>query len=473
MSSKLPAAPAHEGGAGATGPGLEASAPPVAGPAPGRFDASPSIADLLSVFGRIGLISFGGPAGQIALMHRMLVDERRWISEQRYLSALNFCMLLPGPEAMQLATYVGWAQRGVLGGLIAGLLFVLPGAALMLALSLGYAAYGNVPVVAAVFVGIKAAVLAIVIEALLKVARRALKSSPDWLVAGVAFLAIYALDVPFPLIVMAAALFGYVRAAAAGGALPGAGAAPVTEDTPLPKGHLRDTAVTVSVWLAIWILPLLAVVAVFGTQHVLAELAWLFSKLAVVTFGGAYAVLAYLAQAVVEDYRWLKPGEMLDGLGLAETTPGPLILVLQFVGTIAAYREGGGSPVLMGLLGAFVTLWATFAPCFLWVFAGAPYVERLTRMPKLSAALKAVTAAVVGVILNLTVWFGLHVLFRSVGKVELGPLSLSLPNLSTVDPVAVVLAGIAAVMMFALHRGIMTTLAVCAVLAWGWSVIPK
>ncbi len=420
---------------------------------------APSLMEMLQVFGRIGVLSFGGPAGQIALMHRVLVDEKRWIGEQRYLSALNFCMLLPGPEAMQLATYVGWTLRGVTGGLIAGLLFVLPGAALMLALSIGYALYGSLPLVTAVFIGIKAAVLAIVVQALLKISKRALKGRADWLIAGAAFLAIYVFDIPFPVIVLAAALFGYFWAAgtAVTAAVP-AGASPVLWQT---------TATTVAVWLAVWLLPLAAVVAIFGPSHVLSQMAWLFSKLAVVTFGGAYAVLAYMAQAVVDDLRWLRPGEMTDGLGLAETTPGPLILVLQFVGTIAAFREGGGSsPLVMAVLGSAVTLWATFAPCFLWVFAGAPYIEWLTRMPRLSAALKAVTAAVVGVILNLTVWFALHVLFRSVGKVDAGPISISLPNVSTVEPLAVALAVIAAVMIFSLNRGILTTLATCGALAY-------
>ncbi|MDZ4841563.1 MAG: chromate efflux transporter [Hyphomicrobium aestuarii] len=438
--------------------------------------APPQLIELIRVFGQIGFISFGGPAGQIALMHRMLVDERRWIGEQRFLSALNFCMLLPGPEAMQLATYVGWTQRGVVGGLIAGLLFVLPGAALMLALSLGYALYGNVPVVSAVFLGIKAAVVAIVIEALLKVARRALKGTADWIVAAAAFIAIYAFDVPFPLIVLAAAMFGFIRASGipsepAASKDDGRAQTASAPGTPgsMPGstfgGSLSSTATTVILWLAIWIAPLAAVVAIFGPDHVLSQMAWLFSKLAVVTFGGAYAVLAYMAQAVVDDYRWLKPGEMMDGLGLAETTPGPLILVLQFVGTIAAFREGGGSPILMGVLGAFVTVWATFAPCFLWVFAGAPYVERLTRMPKLSSALKSVTAAVVGVILNLTVWFALHVLFKSVGTYTAGPVKITIPDVTSADPLAFSLAAVAAVMLFVWHRGIMVTLAVCAALA--------
>jgi chromate transporter len=422
----------------------------------------PSFAALVAVFAKIGILSFGGPAGQIALMHRIIVDERKWLDEKRYLSALNFCMLLPGPEAMQLATYVGWRLHGVAGGLAAGLLFVLPGAVIMLALSLAYALYGNVPVVTALFVGIKAAVLAVVVEALLRVSRRALKGSADWAIAAAAFVAIFFLEVPFPLIVLAAAIFGYLRTQEADIA---ASTAAAKTETALADVNWRATATTIAVWLAVWILPLLAIVATFGSGHVLSQMAWFFSKLAVVTFGGAYAVLAYMAQAVVEDYRWLKPGEMMDGLGLAETTPGPLILVLQFVGTIAAFREGGGAPIAMGVLGALVTLWATFAPCFLWVFAGAPYIERLTRMPRLSSALRAVTACVVGVILNLTVWFALHVLFRSVGNTHVGPVKLMVPDIATLDLTAAGLAVLAVVLLFGLHRGILTTLAVCAGLA--------
>jgi chromate transporter len=420
---------------------------------------SPTFRELLVVFGRIGVLSFGGPAGQIALMHKVLVDEHRWIDERRFLSALNFCMLLPGPEAMQLATYVGWRLHGVAGGLAAGLLFVLPGAVVMLALSLIYALFGNVPIVAAIFVGIKAAVFAIVIEALMRVARRALKGSADWWTAALAFVAIYALNVPFPIIILAAALVGYWRGS--GQAVSGE-ATQVAASKPVP---LVQTVRTVAVWSALWILPLLGVVALVGRDHVLSQLAWFFSKLAVVTFGGAYAVLAYMAQDVVQHYGWLSAGEMVDGLGLAETTPGPLILVTQFVGTLAAYRTGGGTSIWMGLAGAAVTLWATFVPCFLWVFAGAPYVERLNSAPRLSAALRSVTAAVVGVILNLTVWFALHVLFARVPTQTWGPFKLALPELASVQPLAVALAMLAVVLLFVLHRGIGVTLGVCALVA--------
>ncbi|MGQ0672453.1 MAG: chromate efflux transporter [Hyphomicrobium sp.] len=423
--------------------------------------AAPTFREALGTWGRIGCLSFGGPAGQIAMMHKILVDEKKWLDEKTYLTALNFCMLLPGPEAMQLATYAGWRLHGTLGGLAAGLLFVLPGAALMLALAIFYAMYGNVPVAEALFVGIKAAVLAIVVEALLRVARRALKSDTDWLIAAAAFMAIFFFGVPFPVIVIAAALTGYLRGAGA----TTTAAAPSAMSTPVP---FSQTLRTVLLWLAIWIVPLAAIVLAFGPTHVLSQLAWFFSKLAVVTFGGAYAVLAYMAQDVVQTHGWLAPGEMLDALGLAETTPGPLILVTEFVGTLAAWRHGGGTPLAMGLLGALVTLWATFAPCFLWIFAGAPYIERLNANPKLKAALAAVTAAVVGVILNLTVWFALHVLFGKVSDTAWGPLRLHLPDLATLQPVAVVLSALAFVLLFALHRGIVTTLAICGALAVGW-----
>jgi chromate transporter len=363
---------------------------------------------------------------------------------------------------MQLATYVGWRLHGVWGGLAAGLLFLLPGALVMLALSMAYAVFGKLPLAEALFVGIKAAVLAIVVEALLRVARRALKERADWAIAALAFAAIYAFAIPFPVIVLAAALIGFFRARQSG---------PHSDAPPPARVALVDTLKTVALWLGIWILPLLAVALAFGRGHVLTELAWFYSKLAVVTFGGAYAALAYMAQAVVESYGWLTPGEMLDALGLAETTPGPLILVTQFVGTLAAWRHGGGPPVLMGTLGALVTLWATFAPCFLWIFAGAPYIERLNAEPRLKSALATVTAAVVGVILNLTVWFALHVLFANVATLDAGPFRPAVPELSSINLVAVALSAVAFALLFALHRGILTTLAVCGALALGWRLM--
>jgi chromate transporter len=407
------------------------------------------------VFGRIGLLSFGGPAAQIALMHRELVDEHRWLEERHFLSALSFCMLLPGPEAMQLATYAGWRLHGVRGGLVAGLLFVAPGAVLVLALAMLYGAYGTTPTVAALFVGVKAAVLAIVLEALLRVAKRALKGRLDWMTAAAAFVAIFFLNLPFPLVIATAVAAGYWLRKAA----------PVASAGAMPRLPISATLRTVAVWLAIWIVPLLMIAAIFGEHHVLSQLAWFFSKLAVVTFGGAYAVLAYMAQAVVSGYGWLTPGEMLDGLGLAETTNGPLILVTEFVGYIAAMKQGG---VGMGILGALVTLWATFVPCFLWIFAGAPYVERLTHAPRLAAALQTVTAAVVGVIANLSVWFALHVIFRQVNELHVGPIRLFVPELASLDVVALTLSGVAMAMIFWLRRSIVETLAICAVAALAW-----
>ena len=423
--------------------------------APGAH-ASPSFPQIVSVFGKIGLLSFGGPAAQIALMHRVLVDEQRWLDERRFLSALSFCMLLPGPEAMQLATYAGWRLHGVKGGLAAGLLFVLPGALLVLALSILYGAYGQTPMVAALFVGVKAAVLAIVLQALVRVANRAIKGRLDWTVAAAAFVAIFFFNLPFPLVIAAAAAAGYFLRS-------NEPVAPTSEAvTPVPVAQVLRT---LAIWLAVWIVPLLAVAAIFGPDHVLAQLAVFFSKLAVVTFGGAYAVLAYMAQEVVSGYGWLTAGEMLDGLGLAETTNGPLILVTEFVGYIAALRQGG---VGIGILGALVTLWATFAPCFLWIFVGAPYIERLTHAPRLASALRTVTAAVVGVIANLSLWFALHVLFARVDELHAGPLRLFVPDLASLDPVALVLSALALVLIFALRWSIVATLGLCGAIALLW-----
>ena len=422
----------------------------------------PSFAEAFRVWTRIGLTSFGGPAGQIALMHRILVDDKKWLDERTYLLALNFCTLLPGPEAMQLATYSGWRLHGVKGGLAAGLMFVLPGALLILLLSVLYALYGSVPAVTAVFTGIKAAVLAIVIEALLRISKKSLKDQTEWLIAAASFAAIFFFKLPFPLIVLAAGLIGYLRSRNV----------PVepqaVASTPVP---LSQTLATIALWLAIWIVPLLAIAVVFGFDHVLAKLAWFFSKLAVVTFGGAYAVLAYMAQDAVQTHGWLQPGEMLDGLGLAETTPGPLILVTEFVGFLAAYRTGGEPALVMGILGAAVTLWATFAPCFLYIFAGGPYIEWLKSAPRLKSALSAITAAVVGVILNLSLWFALHVLFRTVTDTAAGPMILPVPEFSSLDAIAAALAVLAAVLLFGFHANIMLVLATCAALALALSWI--
>ncbi len=414
--------------------------------------------EAVAVWARIGVLSFGGPTAQIALMHRVLVEEKRWLDEERFMGALSFCMLLPGPEAMQLATYAGWRLHGLKGGLAAGLLFVLPGAIVMLALALIYAAFGTLPVLEALFFGIKAAVLVIVVEALIRVARRALKLPEHWVIAGLAFIGIFVLALPFPLIILAAGLFGFWRAL---------GTLPVDQPAHAPLVPIAQTLRTIAVGLVIWIVPLAGIALVFGRDHVLTQLGLFFSKLAVVTFGGAYAVLAYMAQDVVEHYGWLTPGQMLDGLGLAETTPGPLILVTEFVGALAAWQHGGGPPMLMALLGALVALWATFAPCFLWIFAGAPYIERITAEPRLKSALQAITAAVVGVILNLALWFALRVFFARLKPLSWGPLQLDMPIAASLDWPAVAIALVSAVLLLRLHWSIGAVLAVAAALGAG------
>jgi chromate transporter len=427
-------------------------------------DASPkpSFAEALALWARIGLISFGGPAGQIALMHRLLVDEREWIDDRRFPNALNFCMLLPGPEAMQLATYVGWRLHGTIGGLAAGLLFVLPGAFVVLLLSIAYAYLGKVPIVETAFLGVKAAVLVIVVEALLRVAKRALRGPYDLVIAAAAFVGIFFFAAPFPLIVVAAAAIGWVMALAS----PRPATAAADNPEPVPLTRTLKTAV---LWLVIWIGPLLLVATLLGRDHVTTQIALFFSKLAVVTFGGTYSVLAYMAQQTVETFSWLTAGEMLDGLGLAETTPGPLILVTQFVGFLAGFRHGGDPKLAFGLLGAAITLWATFAPCFLWIFIGAPYVERLSANPRLAGALGGVTAAVVGVILNLSLWFALHVIFGTVTSVGYGPLQLWTPDLASLNVEALVLALLSALLLLGLHLGIVSTLAIAAAAALVWS----
>lgn len=431
------------------------TAPVLTPKASAPFTPVVSFEEALATWARIGVLSFGGPTVQIALMHKIIVDEKKWLDEARYLNALSFCMLLPGPEAMQLATYVGWRLHGLKGGLAAGLLFVLPGALVVLAMSMIYGAFGNVPLVEAIFLGIKAAVLVIVIEALLRIAKRALKLREHWIIAALSFLAIFFLGAPFPLIILAAALFGFFRAT---GAEAPQSAAPALI---APSTTVR----TIGVWTAIWFAPLLALAGLFGRDHVLSQLSLFFSKLAVVTFGGAYAVLAYMGQDVVTRYGWLDAGAMMDGLGLAETTPGPLILVTEFVGYLSAYRHGGEPAWTMGLLGAFVALWATFAPCFLWIFAGAPYIEWITHQPRLKGALAAITAAVVGVILNLAIWFALHVFFKEVALNELGPLKLWIPTLTSLDWRVVVLSILSGFLLLVRHWSIPAVLAVAAALA--------
>jgi chromate transporter len=430
---------------------------------PARDTAFPSFREAAKVWWRIGLLSFGGPAAQIALMHREVVDDRRWISDARFLHALNFCMLLPGPEAQQLATYLGWLMHGVKGGLVAGLFFIIPGVAVMMVLSLIYATLGGVPVIAALFFGLKCAVLILVIEALLRVAKRALKGTIPWLVAAAAFVALFAFDVPFPIVVLSAALIGYAmpHAFAAGGHGKAKDGPPAMLDALLARepdriprmaGAARRAGLAAMVlWL--WPVALLIGSGTFG------DIAWFFSKMAVVTFGGAYAVLAYVAQEAVDGYRWLTAQEMLAGLGLAETTPGPLILVLQFVGFLAGYRDSG---VLGGFAGALLTVWVTFAPCFAWIFLGAPFVERLHEAPRLKGALAAVTAAVVGVIANLSVWFGLRVAFARVETVRSGPFTIGVPDPLSLVPDAVALSALAAVCLFVLKLGVVRTLGITA-----------
>ena len=428
----------------------------------------PSFSELTRVSARIGFLSFGGPAGQIALMHRELVDERRWVEEEEYLQALNLCHLLPGPEAQQLATWIGWKLHGWKGGIVAGGLFVLPGALVMLALSVLYAMAADLGWFAALFLGIKAAVLAIIAQALLRIAGRALKTPLQRVLALAAFAALFLFDAPFPLVVLAALALGAIVGAKRPDWLALKPVGPAGEGHPSPwLASLK----AVLVWGAIWAAPMLAVLVFLGREHVLWDIGLFFSQLAVVTFGGAYAVLAYMAQEAVSGFGWLAPGEMVDGLGLAETTPGPLILVTQFVGYLAAFRapEPFG-PLLAGVLGAALTTWVTFAPCFLWIFAFAPWMDRLQRSPALKGGLAAVTAAVVGVIANLALWFGLHVLFARVSTLQTGPLRLQVPDWASFDWRAAVIAGVCALLVFALRWSVVRTLLAAAAMGLVLSV---
>ncbi|KPA20596.1 putative chromate transport protein [Shimia sp. SK013] len=418
-----------------------------------RVDETPTLGEATQVWWKIGILSFGGPAAQIALMHKEIVEDRSWLSEQQFLNALSFCMLLPGPEAMQLATYAGWRLHGTRGGLIAGLLFVLPGAVVIMMLAAIYSIYGNVPLVEALFYGIKAAVLVIVVEALMRVAKKALSQRVHWIIAGMTFVGLFFLSIPYPLIVLIAGVFGWFMGT------------PDADGQTIGTAHVsvRKTSGTIVLWLAIWLLPLIAL-ASSGAPELLVEVGTFFSTLAVVTFGGAYAVLAYMAQDVVGHFGWLTAGEVVDALGLAETTPGPLILVTQFVGFLAGFKEGG---LLLGLSAAVVALWVTFAPCFLWIFAGAPYIEWISSQPRLRGALKAITAAVVGVILNLSIWFAMHVLFADVSQQKLGPITLWRPDIETVEWLTVALFLISGFLAFRLHWGIIRVLFVAALLGAG------
>jgi chromate transporter len=431
-----------------------------------------SLGEATRVWARIALLSFGGPAGQIALMHRILVEEKRWIGEQRFLHALNFCMLLPGPEAQQLATYVGWLLHRTRGGLIAGTLFVLPGLIAIMALSWIYVLYGRMAPVAALFFGLKAAVVAIVFQAVVRIGSRSLRRTPQQAVAAAAFAAIFFFDAPFPLIVAIAAAAGFLMASMGSRSfdhIDGDDVAPAyaDEDSALGaelseharSGRGRSVAIS-SLLLLMWLAPVGALALAAGADNIFAQIASFFARMAVVSFGGAYAVLTYVAQAAVDAYGWLSPTEMLDGLGLAETTPGPLIMVTQFVGFLGAYRNPGSlPPLLAGTIGGLLTTWVTFVPCFVWIFLGAPFVERLRTNRALAAALAGVTAAVVGVILNLALWFALHFMFAEVDDASLGPISLERPRLDSLDMLALILSIGALVATFRFRVGVVGLLA--------------
>jgi chromate transporter len=427
------------------------------------------------------MLSFGGPAGQIAVMHRIVVEEKRWIGEARFLHALNFCMLLPGPEAQQLTIYLGWLMHQRRGGLVAGVLFILPGMLAVMVLSCIYALYGEVDVVAAMFFGLKAAVLAIVLQAVVRIGKKALRNSVMATLAGLSFMGIFFFDIPFPVIIIAAAMIGALSgrfgaqsflgggAIATDGGGAGRGNSILGETVPdhARPGASRVLGISI-VLLLLWATPVIGLVLFLGPGNVFVDISVFFSKMAVVTFGGAYAVLAYVAQAAVETYGWLEPGEMLDGLGLAETTPGPLIMVTQFVGFLGAFRDAGGlTPLVAGVLGGLLTTWVTFVPCFLWIFMGAPYVEQLRQSQMLSAAFAAITAAVVGVILNLAVWFALHVMFKDVGIFEAFGLRVAVPDLMTLDPIAVALVVTALIAVFVFRVGMIALLGAAAVVGLG------
>ncbi|MDA8812569.1 MAG: chromate efflux transporter [Amylibacter sp.] len=420
------------------------------------MQSNPTLRQSTATWCKIGLLSFGGPAAQIALMHREIVENKKWLSEDQFLNALNFCMLLPGPEAMQLATYSGWRTNGILGGLIAGLLFVLPGAFLITLLAVIYAFFGDIPLINSIFLGVKATVVVIVIQALLKVSKKALKTHYHTSIAVTAFISIFFFNLPYPFIIFVSAFFGYLM-------LPNKiNVKQVQQSHPLTK-----TLKTILAWLVVWWIPILLVYLI-SDQKILTEITIFFSKLAVVTFGGAYAVLSYMAQDVVITKDWLTAGQMMDGLGLAETTPGPLILVTEFVGFLAAFQEGG---IKLALIAGFLTLWVTFIPCFLWIFAGAPYIDWISSQPRLHGALSAITAAVVGVILNLSIWFMLHVFFEKISDVQFGPINLLWPNFSYINVPAIFLTSISIWLIIKLKWNIASVLLINASLALLQSLI--
>ena len=445
-------------------------------------DDTVSLAEAARVWAKIGWLGFGGPAGQIALMHRELVEKRRWISDERFLHALSYCMLLPGPEAQQLAIYIGWLMHRTAGGVIAGTLFVLPGVIVIGALSWLYATYQQLPAVAAIFFGLKAAVLAVVVEAVLRVGRRALKNRLMVAIAAAAFIVLYCFKLPFPLVILGAAAIGIVGRHWRPESFPApASSAALAQgdylvDRRIARGELtqmsrplhKSIAVLI-VCSVLWVGPIVAVIALFGRDSIFAQQGVFFGEAAVVTFGGAYAVLAYIAQKAVETYGWLSPGEMVDGLALAETTPGPLIMVVQYVAFLSAFRHPGGMPpYAAAVLGSLLTTWVTFAPCFLWIFLGAPYVEALRGNRTIHAALSAITAAVVGVILNLSVWFAVHTIFHTVRATQSGLVRADIPDWNSIDPAALALGAASLLAMLRFKLGMGWTLLGSAVLGASW-----
>lgn len=431
---------------------------------PSEKEQAPQVSyqEALKVWLRVAALSFGGPAGQIAVMHKILVEEKKWISENRFLHALNYCMFLPGPEAQQLATYIGWALHRTRGGLTAGLLFILPGFLSILLLSFIYAFFTSSPAVSAFFFGLKAAVLAVVVEAVLRIGKRALKNKVMYSIAAFAFVGIFFFHLPFPLIIFTAALIGFVGGKIREDLFYVIKGKSVDDGPEIPIHTKPSWARAFGVallWSSIWAAPIAALAAWLGKDHVLVQQALFFSKAAIVTFGGAYSVLAYIAQQAVHTFGWVTPGEMLTGLGMAETTPGPLIQVVQFVGFMGAYRNPAPfDPVTAAVLGSVVTTWVTFVPCFLWIFLGAPLIEHLRENKSISAALSGITAAVVGVISNLAVWFSLHVLFSEISEAQFGKIHLLIPDLASLDLSAFLIATASMIAMLRFHVNMIVVL---------------
>lgn len=434
----------------------------------------PSFSEAFWVWVKVAIYSFGGPANQIAVMHKLIVEEKKWIGEQRFLHALNYCMLLPGPEAQQLAIYLGWLLHRYWGGIIAGSLFVLPGFITILPLSIIYAKYESLDFIKILFYGIKPAVIIIVVEALLHIGQKALKKTISFFIALVVFVGIFFFNIPFPIIVFSAALFGYFSGKYWKSLLTEEEQSNEIEENDLVARNryitsrsLWKTILTAAIWLMIWFFPVVLLLMIFGPNSVFSQEGLFFSKTAVITIGGAYAVLAYIAQQAVHNYGWLKPGEMLDGLGLAETKPGPLIQVVQFVAFLGAYRHAGTmNPMYAGILGSIITTWVTFVPSFLWIFTGAPYIEKLRKVPALHSAMKAITASVVGVILNLSIWFALHTLFQTVTEEHYSILRLYVPDWHTFDIGAAVIMLYAAIIVFRYKAGLFTVLGSCILLGF-------